>query len=298
MKILLVANFTNTSAYDAMLSAERWLASRKHQVLCLTSEKLLRNSPVREDVVAQIASFGLAVTFGGDGTILRTASAIGASGVPLLGINHGTLGFLAGATNSNPQAAIEAAIALVEMSASDDPATPAARIEARALLHAEVCYSSGRKSCLYALNEVVAGRSDQGRDITLGLAVNSSALPDLRGDGAIVATASGSSAYALSAGSPLISPVHQGLCLVPLMPRPPFTHPILTAPGDIIQISARQRFNQGIVLWADGQRIDAAGEAVLSITARSDGNYIKLISYDAPEFYTRAAQAFLGGAPC
>ena len=288
MKILLVANYTKTLAYQAMQVAAHWLSERGQTVRQVTSDQLLLGCPLREKLCAAMNEYDFVVSFGGDGTILRTAGIVGTTEVPLLGINYGELGFLAGASSEASFAALEAILANEIVA------------ERRFLLKYTINYASGYQIIQTALNEIVLGRSDPGRDISLGVTLNGHALPDVRGDGIIVATASGSTAYALSAGGPVMMPTARGLLFVPIMPHNLSLRPIITGSTDCIQLTYRSRFAQTIVLTADGQQLSSPekDDFVTQVAIVPASEHLVLLRYDAPDFYTHVAQSFFGGAPC
>jgi NAD+ kinase len=285
MSILLVSNYTKTLAYEAMSDCAIWLKSMGYSVVQATSDKLLAGKQLHDELQADIKNFELVVCFGGDGTILRVAGVIGRAKVPLLGINYGEVGFLSGASPEATNAAIESALA------------GEASVEKRCLLEFCAQSQSGKILRRTALNEVVLSRSDPGRDITLGLSIDGQCLPDIRGDGLLVATATGSTAYALSAGGPVISPGMRALVLVPLMPRNLAARPIVTGGSEGIRLEYRSRFAQRIILSADGQQLEPtnAEDPVVSVEVKLASEQLLLLRYDNPAFYQRVSEVFFGG---
>jgi NAD+ kinase len=288
MKVLLVANYIKTPAYQAMQAAAHWLAEGGYGLHQLTSDQLRIDGTLYNEIRATIGDYDLVVTFGGDGTILRTVQVIGTSEVPLLGVNFGELGFLTGASSEDPLAALKAALC------------DGAAAERRFLLSAKVHFASGRERELTALNEIVLGRSDLGRDITLGMAINDCRLPDVRGDGIIVATASGSTGYALAAGGPVLAPAAKGLILVPLTAHSLALRPIVTGDTDRIELNYRERFAQTVVVTLDGQVIAVPGgdDYVTRVEVGPADGHLVLLRCDAPDFYARLSSAFFGGGSC
>ena len=152
------------------------------------------------------ASVDLVVVFGGDGTLLDAASAVAHASAdpPLLGVNLGRLGFLTEVGRSEMAAALEAAIA------------GRGRIETREMLEGAVTRSGERLSNHLALNDVVVTRNALSRMIEIDVAVDGVFVCHVKADGLIVATATGSTAYALAAGGPIIDPRSRALALVPI----------------------------------------------------------------------------------
>ncbi|MDR0501415.1 MAG: NAD(+)/NADH kinase [Coriobacteriales bacterium] len=287
MNVFLVANSIKSDAYAAMQSVNLWLNERGISSKTATANELTGTNIRATGLAQEIQKFDLVCCFGGDGTILRTAHAIGVSGVPLLGINYGELGFLTGTSADLAFVALEAFLANEIVA------------ENRCLLKAKVSYANGKTDELLALNELVVGRGDQGRAIRLMLGINGDAILDFRGDGLIVATATGSTAYALSAGGPIVSPTHRGLCVVPLNPHSLHTRSIVTGQLDCVEVQMPDVSSRGIMLWLDGQTaypLDTTDEQlqteIIGITVLPASEQLTLLRYDAPAFYERAANAF------
>lgn len=149
----------------------------------------------------------VAVVLGGDGTLLGAARQLAAYGVPLVGINQGRLGFMTDIARADMLAAIDRLLA-GEFS-----------IDRRVLLDTTVHRDGCEVFSAMALNDVVVNKGDMGRMIELEVRVDGESLYVLRADGMIVATATGSTAYALSANGPILHPTVPGIALVPLCPH-------------------------------------------------------------------------------
>src|SRR3990172_501277 len=135
-----------------------------------------------------MAGTDLLLTIGGDGTVLRAARAVVPHDALILGVNMGRLGFL---TELDASSALER---LPEIMAG------AGRVEERAMLHAEIAGSETAAPTRSGLNDVVIGRATLGRTVQVSVRIDGAPLADFRADGVIVATATGSTAYSLSAG--------------------------------------------------------------------------------------------------
>jgi len=180
----------------------------------------------------------LAITVGGDGTLLGAARALADAGVPLLGINLGRLGFLADLASDALQTCLEP-ILYGEFDA-----------EERFLLSAKV----NGKDPVLALNDVVIHKWNTARMIELETRIDGVFVNRQRGDGLIVATPTGSTAYALSGGGPLIHPALDVIALVPICPHTLSNRPLVVAGASQVEILANSRFDQGhVVLTCDGQ---------------------------------------------
>jgi NAD+ kinase len=166
----------------------------------------------------------LAIVVGGDGTMLAAARNLAHRKVPLAGVNQGRLGFMTD-------------IALSEMAASVGAILEGRHtIEERALIDAEIL--RGRKSVLrtVALNEAVVTKGSQARLIEFKLTINGEYVYRLRADGVIVATPTGSTAYALSAQGPILQPTVPAFALVPLNPHVLSARPVSVSDSSVIEI--------------------------------------------------------------
>lgn len=184
----------------------------------------------------------LCVVFGGDGTLLSAARALATADVPLLGVNLGKLGFLADFTIDDFRQHFPGVLA------GDVPA-----IE-RMLLN--VCVSDAtskcQKFCATALNDVAILAGEPHRMIVLSVTHNGAPVISLLGDGVIVATPTGSTAYNLSVGGPILDPALQALVIAPVAPHTLSARPIVIDSNKTLTIEAT-RVNRGTSVMIDGQ---------------------------------------------
>jgi len=166
----------------------------------------------------------------------------------------------------------------------------------RVMLNAEATFSDGSTGSYTALNEVVIGRSAMGKVIDVDISVNDHQLPSPRGDGVIVATATGSTAYALSAGGPLLTPDNQGLCIVPVSSLGFNAAALVSAPSDIIHLRTEAHADQFPLLIIDGQLLDTSksGSYVTSVEITKAERDMVFLRYNAPDFYTRISHSLAG----
>jgi len=192
--------------------------------------------PIEKETAAQLGARGvdyetigkgadLAIVVGGDGTMLAAARNLVGHRVPVTGVNQGRLGFMTDIGHDDMRAGIGAIL--------DGKYT----LEERALLDAEIF--RGKKSLLrtIALNEAVVGKGGQGRLVEFELSIDGEFVYKLRGDGVIVATPTGSTAYALSAQGPILHPAVPALALVPLAPHTLSARPISVSDRSVIEIA-------------------------------------------------------------
>jgi NAD+ kinase len=230
---------------------------------------------------ANMPGTDLLITVGGDGTVLRAARAILPHEVLILGVNMGRLGFLT---------ELDAASAAGRL---PDVIGGAGRIERRAMLHAEIVSadaSSGRHRPARhdALNDVVIGRLTLGRTVQVLVRVDGGAVADLRADGVIIATATGSTAYSLSAGGPVLPPESTEIMLTPLAPHFAASNSVVLSESTVIEVALAR--GQQATFSVDGERdIDlAAGDTVRVSLSPHRARFVRL--HEPVEFYERLAR--------
>jgi NAD+ kinase len=192
----------------------------------------------------------LAIVVGGDGTMLAAARNLVRHHVPLVGVNQGRVGFMTDIGHHDMQAGIGA---ILDGNGS---------IEERSLLDAEIIRDGKSILRTLALNEAVLGKGAQGRLIEFSLALDGEYVYTLRADGVIVATPTGSTAYAMSAQGPILHPAVPALALVPLNPHTLSARPVSVSDRSTIEvvllraIDARAHFD-GFALtdMAEGDRM-------------------------------------------
>jgi NAD+ kinase len=186
-------------------------------------------SRVRPDSVAELAALpgkaDLAIVVGGDGTLIGCARLMAENGVPLVGVNLGRLGFLTDIPADGAAAAIEAVIA--------GEFTP----ESRMLLAGTVRRESKTLLTALAMNDVVVTRGPMGSMIEFAVTVDGEFIYSLRADGVIVATPTGSTAYALSAGGPILHPQLSAIALVPISPHTLSNRPVAVRGTSRIEVT-------------------------------------------------------------
>jgi NAD+ kinase len=214
----------------------------------------------------------LVLALGGDGTMLQAAHTAHAANAPLLGVNFGALGYLT---------EVEAG---EELDALKRVLDGDYRIEERMMLDCRVT-SDGEAAHLVSLNEVLVERSARYRLVRLEVSVSGERLANFNADGVIVATPTGSTAYALSAGGPIISPRAEALVIVPVSPHMVFSRPVVLAPDDEVTIRVDEAVSVAS-LSLDGTlgRKLQPGDVV---TARRHDRSLRLIRLSGPDFLER-----------
>jgi NAD+ kinase len=167
----------------------------------------------------------LAIVIGGDGTMLAAARSLVRHGVPLVGVNQGRVGFMTDIGHDDMQAGVGAILDGKFL------------LEERSLLDAEILREGKSVLRTLALNEAVVGKGAQGRLIEFELSIDGEFVYALRADGVIVATPTGSTAYAMSAQGPILHPAVPALALVPLNPHTLSARPVSVSDRSRIEIS-------------------------------------------------------------
>jgi len=176
--------------------------------------------------LAQLPSHAdLAIVVGGDGTLISSARLMAERGVPLVGVNLGTLGFLTDIPADGLEGAIESVLDGEFIS------------EQRTLLAGAVRRGSQTLFSTLAFNDVVVSRGAMGSMIEFAVEVNGEFIYALRADGIIVATPTGSTAYALSAGGPILHPALQAIALVPISPHTLSNRPVAIRGSSRVEIT-------------------------------------------------------------
>lgn len=246
-RILLVGHPRRPEAIQVAATLVRGLAGRGIQVAGDEEELaafglLAEPNVVLADPAAPAAGTELVVVLGGDGTILRGAETVRDTGVPLLGINLGHVGFLAEAEAEDVHATV-AGIA-------DRSWT----VEERQTL--EVTASvDGQTVCTgWALNEATVEKAARERMLELVVEIDGRPLSMWGCDGVVVSTPTGSTAYAFSAGGPVVWPGVEALLLVPISAHALFARPLVLGPGAQLAIELVPASEARGVLWFDGRR--------------------------------------------
>ena len=218
--------FLRERSLPAVLEKETAALAPSESVAAVTRAEL----PARADLL---------VVLGGDGTLLSMARSVGDLGVPLLGVNLGGLGFLTATTTDEMLPAVEAFLA------------GRMAVEERMMLAARVVRQGQPVFEQIALNDVVITKSAMSRIINLSVAVEGQTATAYRADGLIISTPTGSTAYCLSAGGPILFPTMDAIVLVPIASHTLTNRPIVL-PG-IHRLNVTLQTAQDVMLTLDGQ---------------------------------------------
>jgi NAD+ kinase len=238
----LVGKFDDPSVAESAAALLPHLADRGLEVLVLEDAALTRLGPGITPVAAtQIEQRAqLVIVIGGDGSLLYAARLVVNTGVPLLGINRGRLGFL---TDVMPQDMISCVDAALEGRCS---------IDHRPLLQATLTAAKGGSERQLALNDVVLQKWETGRILDFETQINGRYVNTHGGDGLVVASATGSTAYALSCGGPIVEPDLDVLVVVPICPHTLSDRPIVVSRNSQVAVRLLERAEVRAQVTCDG----------------------------------------------
>jgi NAD+ kinase len=246
-RVGIVAKTGLTAAADHLHRLAKWLRDRQLQAVFETDTASLAGDSVsaptysRETLPAEV---DLIVVLGGDGTLLSMATRTAQSGrdIPILGVNFGSLGFLT-------EARIDELYTVLQ-SVLDGTAT----FDERAMLAADAYRSREHFDSRIVLNDVVFTKAALSRIIELSVSVGSGLVMKVKADGLIIASATGSTAYNLAAGGPIIHPRADAIVLTPIAPHTLTNRPIIVPGSEIIEIRPQvQGTLDEIFVTYDGQ---------------------------------------------
>lgn len=238
-----IGKYSDPDVGDTIRALHRHLEKRGREVLLdgQTAQLIAETSLPAADLDEIGRRCDLAIVVGGDGTLLHAARALADHEVPLVGVNLGHLGFL---TDIPPERMNEAITRILDGQCT---------IEERALLQATVVRDGETPWHGDALNDIVIHKWNSARMIGLETWLDGRFLNMLRSDGVIVSTPTGSTAYALSAGGPLVEPTLDALLIVPICPHTMSNRPLVVAGGTTIEVVVRDGQRDHAQLTCDGQ---------------------------------------------
>ncbi len=246
-KIALITNFNITEkAVAAMTVAERLLHEDcEILIAAFNRDKIARMNRNREEfrylpIDAVYAEADILIVLGGDGSILETSRRAVHRGTPILGINLGRLGYMA-------------EIELSEIDQLSKLFTDEYYLEERSMLRVELYSGGDLKSFGYALNDAVISNGAVSRMIDLELFENGNPVTTYRADGLIIATPTGSTAYSMSAGGPIIEPSVPCICVTPICPHSLTARPLIFSENSVLEVRNTCVREKMLYLTVDGR---------------------------------------------
>jgi NAD+ kinase len=243
--VLLVGHTGREDAIKAVRSAADRFAAAGVEVRVLGDEaEELGLTDVTAVSYSEHAADGceIVVVFGGDGTILRAAEVARGKDVPVLGVNLGHVGFLAEAESDALEATVDRVVARDYV------------VERRLTIDIVVTVDGEVRGRGWALNEASVEKASRERMLEVVAEVDGRPLSRWGCDGVVLATPTGSTAYAFSAGGPVVWPEVEALLLVPISAHALFARPLVVSPDSVLAVEVLPRTDGTGVLWCDGRR--------------------------------------------
>lgn len=256
----LVGKYDNQGMEGPARALGEFLAGRGHRVLLAnqTAEHLgVKDFPTR-DLQALAKESDAVVVLGGDGTMLSIARALAQHGAPLIGINQGRLGFLTDIMVDDMFDAVSEILSGQYVA------------EDRILLNGQIRRNGEPVFEATAFNDVVVGKGGSGRLIDLEISINSEFVYSQRADGLVVTSPTGTTAYALSAGGPIVHPTLQAVALVPICPHTLSARPIVVSSASRIELT---------LTYADDARVHFDGQLHFDLKS---GDHVWITSAGRP----------------
>jgi NAD+ kinase len=260
----IVAKSHLKAATPHLVEIGAWLRARDIRPVYETATAALMTP--RPDCIADkhalVGSVDMVVVLGGDGTLLSVADCIGAAGsrIPMLGINFGSLGFLTEVTLPELYPSLESAL------------TGSAPIEDRMMLRSMTLRRGAVFGTHITLNDVVVTKGARSRMIDLSVSVGDEFITRVKADGLIVATPTGSTAYNLAAGGPIVQPTLDALLVTPIAPHTLTNRPIVIPASSPVRIQPIVEERDEVHVTFDGQtgfQLEAGDEIRICRTDRT-----------------------------
>jgi NAD+ kinase len=259
------------SLTGAKTLAERLAGRAREQGVEVWLSALSSDAP-SDELITQTPSSDLLVCVGGDGTVLHASAVASATGVPVFGVRMGRLGFLCEVTEDEAEPALDRVLA------------GEARVEQRSMVQAQL----NSVEPAHALNDVVIGRRGMGRTVSVGARIDGVLVAEYRADAVIVATATGSTGYALSVGGPIVHPTSDEVVVVPVAPHLSRAN-ALVLPGDArIELEVARGFEA--YMTVDGQLEQPVPDGAVVRVSRSPRSADFLRLGDEEQFYSHLAR--------
>ncbi len=275
MVVGVLPNLDKTGAAQIVDSLGTILKANKIEALLVDNVCASGFNPVPLEELCEKSD--IIITVGGDGTIMRYAKLAAKYNKPVLGINAGRLGFLA--TLESDQ------LNQISRLASGDY-----KIEDRMMLEVTATENGENKGTFYALNDMVITSGFISRLIDISVYFGSDAIK-YRSDGLIVSTPTGSTAYSLSAGGPIVEPTTENIILTPICSHSLNARPIIIGTNKTLNFKANTTKRCEIYLSVDGRKALNV-KPFTEISVKKSQNFVKLIKFNDNSFYKTISQKF------
>ncbi len=277
--VLIVYAHIKPIAEQKTIELSNWLNEQGISTYVIKAEDILVNGVFSTYLMDIINDIDLICSLGGDGTLLSCAQIVFKRNIPVLGFNFGTLGFLNG---TSPDAMEENVIAALEGKLNT---------QTRSALDVEIIDIEGKIRRYSVLNEMAITRGLTGSMIRYEIKIDGETLTKMRADGVIVSSPTGSTAYSLSAGGPIVTPTLSCMIVVALAPHSLVSRALVTGENETVTILPDIERDCSVIL--DGFSLsNHIRPEQISITVRK--NALTLLSYNAPSFTRSASRVFFG----
>ncbi|MDZ7268231.1 MAG: NAD(+)/NADH kinase [candidate division KSB1 bacterium] len=286
MRFAVLGNLTHAAIAEVAPRWLQWLSARAEVVIADDLAAHLGTVSPRVMVAARQSlhrNCDMVISLGGDGTILSTAHVVGRSGVPILGVKFGGLGFLVEIGADEFYSALEAILA------------GRYEVQKRMVLAGRL-RNAPETTTFYALNDFVIDKAGQMRLVRLKVMLDDEYLNTYISDGLIVATPTGSTAYSLAAGGPIMPPEMKAMVITPICPHSLNARPVVIPDEKTVTVEIATADAQAH-LWADGQpgRRIVSGMCVEIRKADYSINLVRKSSPAASNFYDKLRAKFHWG---
>ncbi len=267
-RVLVVGHADRSDAAELAQRAEEWLIERGFDVVATTPDRdrlgLRRSTDWNPDHDATSGHpLALALSIGGDGTMLRAVTLVGESETPVLGVNVGLLGYL---TAVEPPAMIDA---LNDFFAD--------RLDRESRLVLDVTAHSAAGTHSYrALNEASLEKLTAGHTVRLQVSIDGVPFTSYQADGMIVATPTGSTAYSLSARGPIVSPRMRAILLTPLSPHMLFDRSLVLASSEVVEIDVTGTRPVGLAVDGEYMGVLQPGDRITCRESTHPATFVKV----------------------
>lgn len=282
-RVLIVPHVRKPAMRETVMKVGTWLEAHGASYCLLTEDAAALELDVPGAELPLAEPPDLAVVLGGDGTMLRAVDILWGTGVPLLGINIGKMGFLTAAEAHQAEQALS------------DVFQGRFRVSERMPVGCTL-EAGGASSDFRALNEMVIGKLVQERLIHLSTYINGEFFMRYSGDGLIFASSTGSTAYSLSAGGPIVTPRANCLLLTPICAHMLFSRPMVLDADDRVKVSVEGE-PERLSLSVDG-RVDVEVPFGASIEFYGLGERVKVLEFIGTTFYGTVRRKFLSPPAC
>ncbi len=266
LSVLMLVNLHKDSAGSLMKDIAMQLEARGHRVVCHSFE----GKPERE---IDPGHFDLAFSLGGDGTVLYAARSLAPRNIPIIPVNLGTLGFIASVGRDEWEPIFSRWIS------RDCP------VSSRMMLEVRVLRAGNMSGPWTALNDVVVSSSGISKIIRLAVGSDTVSFGNYRSDGLICATPTGSTAYSVAAGGPILDPEMQALIINPICPFTLSNRPLVIPAEEALHIDIEYEQRSAVLMTLDGQEVVGLEEGDRILVCRSV-HQARLVESDRFAFYT------------